>query len=122
MKRYSQNHEWVDAQDSVATVGISDYAAEELGDITFVELPEAGRQVAKGDVLCVVESVKAASDVYAPIGGTVSEVNSELEGTPEIINDSPEEKGWLCKLENVNKEDVDGLMDPDAYKTFVAES
>ena len=119
MKRYTEDHEWVEIDGDVATVGISVHAAEELGDITFVELPPLGEVVAKGDVLNAVESVKAASDVYAPIGGTVDKVNERLESEPELINDSAEADGWICKLTEIDTAGVDDLMDEAAYKAFL---
>ena len=118
MRYYTEQHEWVEHADGTATLGITGYAANELGDITFVELPEVGDSFEKGSVLCVIESVKAASDVYAPVNGEVAEVNSELEDQPELINSSAEEKGWLCKLKGVDPSMVEGLMSAEAYKSF----
>ncbi len=120
MKRYSEEHEWVELQNGIATVGITAYAAEELGDITFVELPEKGKAFAPGAAMCVVESVKAASDVFIPVGGTIAEVNSRLEDTPELINASPEKDGWICKLTQVNEKELDRLMTEEQYKAFTA--
>ena len=120
-KKFSEEHEWVEYKNGVATVGISAYAAEELGDITFVELPDKGVVFAQGDVMCVVESVKAASDVFAPVGGTVTEVNGRLEEDPGLINASPEKDGWFCKLEEVDEAELDGLMLEEQYDQFVAE-
>ena len=121
MKRYTEDHEWVEVDGDVATIGISKHAADELGDITFVELPEVGDTVKRGGVLNAIESVKAASDVYAPIGGTVETVNEELETAPELVNDSAEDKGWICKLSNLDLDGIDGLMDPEAYAKFIAD-
>ncbi len=121
MKRFSDDHQWVRYEDGRATVGITAYAADELGDITFVELPEEGLVVSQGDVLCVVESVKAASDVYAPVGGTVVEVNRALETRPGVVNDSPESKGWICRLEEVVEGDLDSLMTDAQYEAFLSE-
>ena len=98
MKYYSEDHEWIEVKGRVAVVGISEHAAEELGDITYVELPMEGDDVIVGDAICVVESVKAAADVYAPISGTIAAVNDALEDHPELINQSPESDGWIYKL------------------------
>lgn len=119
MKHYTKEHEWVEVADGQATIGISTYAAKELGDITFVELPEIGTELDAGDVLCVIESVKAAADIYAPLGGTVAKVNAELEDKPEIVNDSPEENGWVCKLDKIDEGDLTELMSEEDYVQFV---
>ncbi len=119
MKRYTKDHEWVEIQGDVAVVGISEHAAHELGDITFIELPEEEADFAKGDVLCVIESVKAAADVYAPIAGTVSAIHIELEDQPELVNESAEKEGWLCKLTGFNSDELDALMTPEAYQEFL---
>ncbi|OGV75402.1 MAG: glycine cleavage system protein H [Lentisphaerae bacterium RIFOXYB12_FULL_65_16] len=121
MKKYSEEHEWVKLQNGIATVGITAYAAAELGDITFVELPEKGKTFAQGEAMCVVESVKAASDVFIPVGGRVAEVNPRLEDTPELINASAEKDGWICKLTDVNEKELEGLMTEEQYKAFTAE-
>jgi len=120
MKRFSEEHEWVELEGGVGAVGITAYAAEELGDITFVELPEVGVVLAQGEALCVIESVKAASDVFVPIGGTVTEVNMRLEEEPGLVNESPEKDGWICKLDEVDESDMDSLMTEDEYDQFVA--
>ncbi len=117
---YSEDHEWIAVEGDVGTVGITKYAAEQLGDVVFVEVPDVGADFAKGDDMAVVESVKAASDVYAPVSGTVSESNEALDDAPETVNEDPEGAGWFCKLTLSNKGDLDGLMDADAYKTFCA--
>lgn len=118
MMRYTEQHEWVLLKGDTAIVGISAHAAKELGDITFVELPELEDEVGQGEQLAVVESVKAAADVYSPISGVVSEVNEELEDTPELVNESPEDEGWICKLTDVSSDEMDSLMDEAAYKEF----
>lgn len=119
MTRYfTQEHEWVDVDGSAATVGITHYAQDQLGDITFVDLPAAGTQVSKGAAAAVVDSVKAASDVYAPVSGTVTEVNAALDGEPELVNTAPEAGGWFFKLTLSDPAEVDGLMDADAYQSF----
>jgi glycine cleavage system H protein len=119
MKRFSEEHEWVEFDGDVAIVGISSHAVKELGDITFVELPEIGVEFAQGDVLSVVESVKAASDVYCPVTGTIIHVNTLLEQEPEIMSESPEDKGWICKLTKVNQDDINGLMTEEEYAEFI---
>ena len=120
MARYfTEEHEWIDVDGESATVGITDYAQEQLGDIVFVELPEVGTVVEKGKDAAVVESVKAASDVYAPISGEVMESNSALEDDAALVNTSPEEDGWFFRLTISDKEELEGLMDAKAYKSFV---
>ncbi|MBX9644634.1 MAG: glycine cleavage system protein GcvH [Novosphingobium sp.] len=121
MTRYfTQDHEWIDVDGSNATVGITDYAQGQLGDITFVDLPAAGTSVKKGDAPCVVDSVKAASDVYSPASGEVTEANGALDGEPELVNTDPEGAGWLFKLSLSDAGELDGLMDKAAYDEFVA--
>ena len=117
---YTQDHEWIDVEGDTGTVGITDYAQGQLGDITFVELPDAGSSVKKGDAPCVVDSVKAASDVYAPVSGTVTEANAALEGEPELVNTDPEQGGWLFRLTLADAGELEGLMDRAAYDEFVA--
>jgi glycine cleavage system H protein len=117
--RYTKEHEWVKVDGDVATVGISPYAQEQLGDVVFVELPEIGKKVEKGKEMAVVESVKAASEVYAPISGEVTEVNSVLTDAPATVNEDAMGKGWFAKLKLANKGDLDGLMDEAAYKKYV---
>ena len=122
MARYfTDEHEWIDVEGDTATVGITDYAQEQLGDIVFVELPDVGAQLAKGKDAAVVESVKAASDVYAPITGEVTEANAALDEDPALVNSSPEEDGWFFKLTIADKAELDGLMDAKAYKSFCDE-
>jgi glycine cleavage system H protein len=119
MPRYfTDEHEWIDVDGDTATVGITDYAQGQLGDIVFVELPQTGTQVAKGKDAAVVESVKAASDVYAPISGEVTEANSALEDDPALVNSSPEDAGWFFKLTIADPSEIEGLMDAAAYKSF----
>lgn len=115
---FTEDHEWIAVDGDVGTVGITKYAAEQLGDVVFVEVPEAGASFGKGDDMAVVESVKAASDVYAPIAGEVTEGNGDLADAPETVNEDPEGKGWFCKLKLSDKGELDGLMDADAYKTY----
>ena len=119
MPRYfTDEHEWIYVDGDTATVGITDYAQSQLGDIVFVELPQVGSAVAKGKDAAVVESVKAASDVYAPITGEVTEANGALEDDPALVNSSPEDGGWFFKLTISDKSELEGLMDAAAYKSF----
>ena len=120
MRRYTKDHEWVELDGAVAVVGISDHAQQQLGDVVFVDLPEIGRELAAEEPMAVVESVKAASDVYAPIAGKVVGVNEALTETPALVNESPEGDGWFVKLEPEDGAAVDQLMDADAYAAFVA--
>ncbi|MFG1278642.1 glycine cleavage system protein GcvH [Xanthobacter autotrophicus] len=117
--RYTKDHEYVRVEGDVAVVGISDYAQQQLGDVVFVELPEIGKIVTKGGEAAVVESVKAASEVYAPLSGEVVEVNSELEGAPGLVNEAPEGKGWFMKLKLSNPAELDELLNEHAYKDFL---
>jgi len=117
---FTKEHEWVRVEGDTATVGISNHAQEQLGDIVFAEVPEAGRSLRKGEEAAVVESVKAASDVYAPVSGEVIEGNSALADDPALINSDPEGQGWFFKLKLDNASELDGLMDENAYRDFVA--
>lgn len=117
---YTQDHEWIDVAGGEATVGITDYAQGQLGDVVFVDLPDAGRAVTKGGEAAVVESVKAASDVYAPVSGTVTESNPALADDPSLVNSAPEAEGWFFKLTPSDASELDGLMDKAAYDAFVA--
>ncbi len=117
--RYTQDHEWIRLEGDVATVGISAHAQEQLGDIVFVELPEVGKKIAKGGEAAVVESVKAASEVFAPVAGEVVEVNQALSDSPGTINEAAEGDGWIIKLKLDNAADLEGLMDEEAYKAFL---
>jgi glycine cleavage system H protein len=117
--RYTQDHEYVRVDGDVGTIGISNYAQEQLGDVVYVELPEVGKALSKGDEAAVVESVKAAAEVYAPVGGEVTETNSDLEGNPGLVNQDPEGAAWFMKVKIADKGDLDGLMDESAYKTFL---
>ncbi|MGR7996097.1 MULTISPECIES: glycine cleavage system protein GcvH [unclassified Xanthobacter] len=117
--RYSKDHEYVRVEGDTGVVGISAYAQSQLGDVVFVELPEVGKTVALGKEAAVVESVKAASEVYAPVSGEVVEVNTELEGNPALVNEEPEGSGWFLKLKITNPAELDTLMDEAAYKAFL---
>ena len=120
MRYFTDEHEWIDVAGDVATVGITDYAQGQLGDIVFVELPAVGTKVEKGKDAAVVESVKAASDVYAPITGEVTEVNGALEEDPALVNTAPEGEGWFFRMTIADAAQLEGLMDEAAYKDFVA--
>ena len=121
MSRYfTEDHEWVDIDGDIGTVGISDYAQGQLGDIVFVDVPEAGKQLGKGDEAAVVESVKAASDVYAPVSGTVTEGNAALADDPSLVNSDPEAEGWFFKITLSDPAELKTLMDEAAYADFVA--
>jgi glycine cleavage system H protein len=117
--RYTKDHEWVRLDGDVATVGISNYAQEQLGDVVFVELPEVGRVVANGDAMAVVESVKAASDLYAPLGGEVVAVNEALPDDPAKVNSDPQGEGWFCRIRVGDRGEFDALMDEGAYQSFL---
>ena len=117
---YTEDHEWVEVDGDVGTVGISEYAQSQLGDIVFVETPDEGKDVTKGDDVAVVESVKAASDVYSPVSGTVLEGNAALADTPELVNEDPEGDGWFFKLTLSDPSEVEGLMNDSAYAEFVS--
>ena len=115
---YTEDHEWVSVEGDIGTVGISAYAAKQLGDVVYVELAEIGRTVAKGDDTSVVESVKAASDVYTPVSGEVTAANEALEDAPETVNESAEGEGWFFKIKLSDPSELDGLMDAAKYKTY----
>ena len=117
---YTGEHEWIRIDGDIGTVGITAFAAEKLGDVVFVELPEVGRQVKKDGDMAIVESVKAASDVYAPVSGEVMEANSAIVDAPETVNADPEGAGWFVKLKLVDKTELSGLMDEAAYDAFCA--
>ena len=119
--KFLSSHEWVLVEDGVATIGVSDHAQELLGDLVYVELPEAGSTVAAGDSVGVIESVKAASDTYAPISGEIIEVNAELEDSPEHINSDPYGDGWMYKMSIEDAEELENLLNADAYTDSIAE-
>lgn len=121
MSRYfTEEHEWVEVEGTVATVGITEYAQAQLGDVVFVDVPVEGKQFDKGDEAAVVESVKAASDVYSPVSGTIVEGNDVLADEPALVNTDPEGDGWFFKLELSDASELDGLMDEAGYKKYVA--
>lgn len=114
--KYTDTHEWVQVKGDTAVVGITDHAQSELTDIVFAELPEVGKEVKKGDELCVVESVKSVSEIYSPVSGKIIEVNTDLDDSPELINENPYDDGWLVEIEIANKNELDELLDAAAYK------
>lgn len=116
---FTEEHEWIDVDGDHATIGITDYAQEQLGDIVFIEVPESGSMLEQGGEAAVVESVKAASDVYAPVSGEVTEGNDALEDEPALVNTSPEEEGWFFRMTLTDTSQLEGLMDAKAYKAFV---
>jgi glycine cleavage system H protein len=118
--RFSPSHEWVRLEGDIATVGISDHAQEELTDVVFVELPQIGRVVDGGDPTAVVESVKAASDIYAPVAGEVIEANSDVESDPSLVNTDPYGKGWIFKLRVKNVAEVESMLSPEAYASHIS--
>ncbi|MFP4608184.1 MAG: glycine cleavage system protein GcvH [Candidatus Natronoplasma sp.] len=117
--RYSEEHEWVKVGDGKIRYGITDYAQDELGDIVYVELPEKGEEVKQGDMLGVIESVKAVSDLYAPVSGKVVEINDELETTPEVLNEDPYGDGWVAVIEIVDKSEVESLLSAQEYEELL---
>ncbi|MGO9055981.1 MAG: glycine cleavage system protein GcvH [Candidatus Binataceae bacterium] len=118
--KYSKEHEWVATEETVATIGITDYAQDQLGEIVYVELPAVGDKISKDDAFGVVESVKAVSDIYAPVSGTVVEVNQELPESPEMINEDPYGDGWLVKVKVSDPAELDDLLDNEEYEELVA--
>ncbi len=118
-RKYTEDHEWVEVDGDAGVIGISEYAQEQLGDVVFVELPEVGKVLDRGDEVAVVESVKAAAEVYSPVGGEVLEVNEDLNGDPSLVNTDPFGDGWFAKLKLSDPDELDELMDEDTYKKFV---
>jgi glycine cleavage system H protein len=119
--RYTKEHEWIKVASDTGTIGITDYAQHELGDVVFVELPAVGAKITAGQVFGTVESVKAVSEIFAPVSGVVTEANAALSSTPETVNNDPHGAGWLIKVKLANPADVSGLMDAAAYQAFVSE-
>lgn len=119
---YTQSHEWVKREGNIVTVGITDHAQDALGDVTFVELPAVDIDVEMGKECCIVESVKAASDIYAPVSGTIAQVNTQLQSTPELINQSPYDKGWIFKMQDFNAANFGSLLDASAYEKHLESS
>ena len=119
--KYSREHEWVKVEDGMALVGITEFAQAELGDVVYVELPEVGSTVEANNTFGVVESVKAVSDLFAPVTGKVAEVNSQLEDQPELVNRFPYEDGWMLRIEMSDESEVEGLLEADEYKAYIEE-
>ncbi len=117
--KYTEDHEWVRLDGDIATVGITTHAAQQLGDIVFVELPEVDAEFEKGDDAAVVESVKAASEIYAPVSGTITKINEDLEDAPEMVNADPQAAGWFFQIKLSDTSELDGMMDEAAYKAFI---
>jgi glycine cleavage system H protein len=122
IERFTKDHEWIRVDGGIATVGITVYAQGQLGDVVFVDVPEAGRKTKQGEAVAVVESVKAASDVFSPVSGEVVEANADLAGQPALVNDDAEGKAWFFKLRIANPAELDKLMDRAAYEAFIEES
>ena len=120
-KKFTKDHEWIDVEGDVARIGITNYAQEQLGDVVFVELPQAGRQFQQGNDAAVVESVKAASEVYAPVSGEIVEPNTKLEDEPALVNQDPTESGWFFTMKVSNPDELNDLMDEAAYADYVKE-
>ena len=120
-KKFTKDHEWIDVEGDIARIGITNYAQEQLGDVVFVELPEAGRQFQQGNDAAVVESVKAASEVYAPVSGEIVEPNTKLEDDPALVNQDPTESGWFFTMKVSNPDELNDLMDEAAYADYVKE-
>ncbi|MGI9433370.1 MAG: glycine cleavage system protein GcvH [Geminicoccaceae bacterium] len=118
---YTDDHEWIRVEGDIATIGITAHAAEQLGEIVFVEMNAVGQNVAKGKECGTIESVKAASEIYAPVDGEITEVNDDLEANPALVNESPDDKAWLCKVKLADTSQLDGLMDKDAYDKLIAD-
>ena len=117
--KYTDSHEWLKVTGDAAKVGITDHAQSQLTDIVFVELPEVGKEVKKGEELCVVESVKSVSELYSPVSGKIAKVNKTLEDAPETINTSPYDEGWLVEIQVKDKSEIDDLLDPESYKKII---
>ncbi len=120
--KYTKEHEWIKVEGNIGIVGITEFAQDQLGDVVFVELPAVGRVLKQNEQFGVVESVKTVSDLYSPVSGKVVEVNGDLDGSPELVNQGPYEQGWMLKIELSNPAEVDSLLDADAYEAFVKEA
>lgn len=121
MKKYAKTHEWVMADGKIATVGITNFAQDKLGDVVYVDLPQVGKEVKKGIAFMSIESVKAASDIYAPVSGKIVQVNEKLNDQPELVNKDPEGQGWLVKIEMINQTELNDLLNEEAYKKLCEE-
>lgn len=120
--KYTKEHEWIKVEGNIGIIGITDFAQDQLGDVVFVEVPAVGRTLKQGEQFGVVESVKTVSDLYSPVTGKVIEVNGELDGAPELVNQGPYEQGWMLKIELANPAEVEALLDAEAYEAFVKEA
>ncbi|MCF7887512.1 MAG: glycine cleavage system protein GcvH [Candidatus Omnitrophica bacterium] len=116
---FTKNHEWAKVEGNIAIVGITEYAASQLGDVVFIDLPQKGKNYKQDETLAEIESVKAASDIYTPLSGKITEINSELDDSPEIINNSPENEGWIAKIELTNPDEIKSLFDKDSYNKYL---
>jgi len=116
--RYSTDHEWIRQDENTVTIGVTDFAQDSLGDVVFVEVPESGAALALGESFTEVESTKSVSDIYAPVSGTITEVNDALDDQPELLNSDPYGEGWICRIEMSNPSELDALMDADGYRTL----
>ncbi|HAA86295.1 MAG TPA: glycine cleavage system protein GcvH [Kosmotogaceae bacterium] len=121
MKRFTKEHEWIEAKGDTGKVGISDFAQDQLGDIVYIELPDKGKKLKKGDVLCTIESVKAANDIYSPVSGEVIEINGDLDANPELINEDAEGKGWIVEIKLSDTSELDDLMTEEEYRKYAKE-
>ncbi len=121
MKLFSEEHQWIEISDGVGTIGLSAYLLDELGKITFIDLPTVGTTLSQGEQMCVVESAKAATDVFCPVGGSIIEINEELEENADRLNLSPEQEGWICKINDIDESDFEVLMDEEQYERFTAD-
>ncbi len=119
--RYSPDHEWVRVEGQAITLGITDYAQDALGDVVFVDVPEVGATVTSGGTFSEVESTKSVSDIYAPVSGTISEVNADLADSPELLNDDPYGDGWICRIDLADASELDSLLDADGYRALIEE-
>lgn len=122
MKLFSEEHQWIEIDDGIGVVGLSAFLVDDIGKVTFIDLPTVGTTLSQGDAMCVVESAKAATDVFTPVGGVVVEVNERLEVGAELINSSPEQDGWICKLSDIDENDFDVLMTETQYERFTADT
>lgn len=121
MKRFTKEHEWIEAEGDTGKVGISDFAQDQLGDIVYIELPDKGKKLKKGDALCTIESVKAANDIYSPVAGEVIEINGDLDANPELINEDAEGKGWIVEIKLSDTSELDDLMTEEEYRKYAKE-
>ncbi len=121
MMKFTKEHEWIEAKGDEGKIGISDYAQDQLGDIVYIELPDKGKKLKRGDVLCTIESVKAANDIYSPVSGEITEINDGLDSKPELINEDAEGKGWIVEIKLSDSSELDDLMTEEEYRKFAKE-